>query len=104
MGCRRGGWYSYDKLDNGGVPSAQQIIPEFQNLQIGDSLPARPKDSPEVGFRVSDMKENEYLVLTTFSKFPSFKPIKDQETYKSYWKTTWTFYLRQVAPDHTRYW
>jgi proline iminopeptidase len=22
MGCRRAGWYSYDGLDNGGVPSA----------------------------------------------------------------------------------
>ena len=74
MGCQRGGWYSYDKLDNGGAPSAQQIISRFQNLQIGDYLPARPKDAPGVGFLVGDIKENEYLVLTTFSKFPSLKP------------------------------
>lgn len=38
MGYRRGGWYSYDRLDNLGVPSARRIIPEFQNLKVGDKL------------------------------------------------------------------
>ena len=27
MGCRRGGWYSYDGLDNGGVASADRMVP-----------------------------------------------------------------------------
>lgn len=38
MGYRRGGWYSYDWLDNQGVPSARRVIPEFQNLKVGDKL------------------------------------------------------------------
>jgi hypothetical protein len=36
MGCRRAGWYSYDGLDNGGVPSADRIVPELQRVEVGD--------------------------------------------------------------------
>jgi len=32
MGRRRGGWYSWDLLDNGGAPSADRIIPALQKL------------------------------------------------------------------------
>ena len=44
MGCRRAGWYSYDGLDNGGVPSADRIVPELQQVQVGDIFPMRPAD------------------------------------------------------------
>jgi hypothetical protein len=43
MGCRRAGWYSYDGLDNGGVPSAKRIVPELQQIQVGDIFPMTPK-------------------------------------------------------------
>src|SRR5512132_3485996 len=43
MGCRRAGWYSYDGLDNGGVRSAQRIVPELQRVQVGDIFPMSPK-------------------------------------------------------------
>ena len=43
MGCRRAGWYSYDGLDNGGVRSAERIVPEFQQVQVGDIFPMSPK-------------------------------------------------------------
>ena len=36
MGCDRAGWYSYDRLDNGGVPSADQIHQEWQQVAVGD--------------------------------------------------------------------
>jgi len=45
MGCRRAGWYSYDGLDNGGVRSADRIIAELQEVQVGDVFPMRPRDS-----------------------------------------------------------
>jgi hypothetical protein len=38
-GYTRGGWYSYDHLDNGGRPSARTIVPELQQLAVGDVLP-----------------------------------------------------------------
>lgn len=40
MGYSRGGFYGFDKLDNGGMPSAERIIPEYQNLKVGDSIPS----------------------------------------------------------------
>ena len=40
IGYRKGGFYGFDKLDNGGYPSAEHIIPEYQNLKVGDSIPS----------------------------------------------------------------
>src|SRR2546422_155339 len=39
IGAGRAGWYSYDLLDNLGHPSAERIIPEFQQLAVGDLIP-----------------------------------------------------------------
>src|SRR5687768_4107539 len=38
----RGGWYSYDRIDNAGRPSADRIRRELQNIAIGTVLPALP--------------------------------------------------------------
>jgi hypothetical protein len=38
MGYKRAGFYSYDNLDNAGIPSAERIIPELQNVKVGDTL------------------------------------------------------------------
>ncbi|WP_172296296.1 hypothetical protein [Pseudoruegeria sp. HB172150] len=42
MGAGRAGWYSYDRLDNGGAASAWEILPEFQEFGIGTVMPALP--------------------------------------------------------------
>jgi hypothetical protein len=39
IGSGRAGWYSYDRLDNAGVPSAREIVPELQQLKAGDLIP-----------------------------------------------------------------
>lgn len=36
IGRGRAGWYSYDRLDNQGKPSAHAIVPEFQHMDVGD--------------------------------------------------------------------
>ncbi len=41
-GLTRAGWYSYDLLDNLGRPSARRIIPELQDLAVGDIVPMSP--------------------------------------------------------------
>ncbi len=47
-GYTRAGWYSYDRFDNAGRPSADRIIPELQTLRVGDVM----LTSPETGFVV----------------------------------------------------
>jgi hypothetical protein len=32
-------WYAIDRIDNGGRPSAQRIVPELQRLGVGDAFP-----------------------------------------------------------------
>jgi hypothetical protein len=36
MGCDRAGWYSWDRLDNGARPSADQIHAEWRHVAVGD--------------------------------------------------------------------
>lgn len=38
MGFGRAGWYSWDRLDNAGIPSAGRIVPEWQSVQVGQRL------------------------------------------------------------------
>lgn len=61
LGCRRAGWYSYDLLDNGGVPSAERIVPELQQLAVGDVVPAVPNGA--FGFPVARIEPGRLLLL-----------------------------------------
>lgn len=36
MGYRRAGFYTYDLIDNGGFPSADRILDEYQSFAVGD--------------------------------------------------------------------
>jgi hypothetical protein len=38
----RGGWYSYDLIDNGRQPSAVRIVPRLQHIAVGTVFPALP--------------------------------------------------------------
>jgi hypothetical protein len=38
MGYGRGGFYNFDMLDNAGRPSADRIMPEYQDLKVGDLI------------------------------------------------------------------
>jgi hypothetical protein len=42
LGSGRAGRYSYDFIDNGRVPSSNQILPEYQNVAVGTVFPALP--------------------------------------------------------------
>ena len=61
MGCRRAGWYSFDGLDNDGVPSAERIVPELQRAEVGDFFPMTP--TAEDGFVVRVVEPGRALVL-----------------------------------------
>jgi hypothetical protein len=42
MGGGRAGWYSWDRIDNGGVRSARHVIRSLQSIAPGDVMPAVP--------------------------------------------------------------
>jgi hypothetical protein len=58
LGYGRGGWYSYYWTDNDGRPSADGIIPELQQLEVG----AQILMAPAMGPRVREVEPNRYFV------------------------------------------
>jgi hypothetical protein len=62
MGAGRAGWYSYDWIDNGGKPSATEIIPELQHIAPGDVMPSLP--GAQDSFIVAAVELRRDLVLT----------------------------------------
>ncbi|MEP7288200.1 MAG: hypothetical protein ABI947_20805 [Chloroflexota bacterium] len=60
MGVTRAGWYSIDLLDNLGKPSAEVILPEFQQLKPGDVIPMSPDGNQ--GTYVKDFVRNQWML------------------------------------------
>lgn len=60
MGVTRAGWYSYDLLDNLARPSAENILPEHQNTQVGDVIAMSPDGKQ--GMRVKDFSKNKWML------------------------------------------
>lgn len=93
MGCGRAGWYSYDRIDNGGKASAQTILPEFQHTRVGDILPARPGRSE--GFEVLLLDAAHDLVLGSYVQLPHLRSLPwDAPLPDAFWRATWSFALR----------
>ena len=87
MGAGRAGWYSYDFVDNGGVPSAWRVFPQYQSVAVGDIFPALP--GAEDAFVVTAIDPGRELVLRA--------PFPDGEV-----MVTWEFVLEPRGSDHTR--
>ncbi len=94
MGCRRGGWYSWDLLDNGRVRSANRIIPELQKIAVGDILPLTPKGTE--GVAVALLEPPRALVLAD----PSLLPGAPQPRAGAP-RATWAFSLEPVGDAGT---
>ena len=86
MGAGRGGWYSYDRLDNGGRPSATRIVPELQAVRVGMVFPALPGFAET--FEVERLDPGHSLVLVAPGPYGPL--------------TSWAFVLEQPSYDVTR--
>jgi hypothetical protein len=62
VGCLRAGWYSDDLLDNLTRPSADHVIPELQDLHVGQWVPMSPSPSDRTAFKVASFEANHSLV------------------------------------------
>jgi hypothetical protein len=85
MGYHRAGFYSHDRLDNDGIPSAETIIPEYQNLQVGELIPLSRTNH----VRVVEMDRPGSMVW----QFVAAGGWSD---------ATWVWVLAPAGPDRTR--
>ena len=65
VGCLRAGWYSNDLLDNLTHPSATVIVPELQQIEVGQWVPMSPKPSARSVLKVHSFEANRWLLWTT---------------------------------------
>lgn len=101
IGCQRAGWYSYDLLDNGGAPSADRIIPEFQRLEVGDTVKAVPNGS--FGFPVAAITPGKALVLAGTLNTSNGQPADPNDpSLKSYFSGDQTFVVDALDDMATR--
>ena len=83
----RGGWYSYDWLDNGRQPSATDIVQHLQHPAIGAIFPGLPGVTE--GFTLLAIEHERVLTLGWLAVDGTPE-------------VTWTFVLDEVAPGVTR--
>uniref|UniRef100_A0A7D5H5B2 SRPBCC family protein n=1 Tax=Natrinema halophilum TaxID=1699371 RepID=A0A7D5H5B2_9EURY len=94
LGQGRGGFYSYDWLENAvgaDIHNADRIVPEYQTLEEGDVVRLAPADypvsSPESAPEVAHLETERTLVLRPPGESPAW---------------TWAFVLEPVADGSTR--
>jgi hypothetical protein len=101
MGQGRGGFYSYDRIENAmglDIHTVDGILPEYQDLQVGDLIPLAPDG---MGLAVARLQPEQALVLHGDSRIPDGKggpPVKPGE----FLAASWGFYLRQQGAGRTR--
>ncbi len=62
LGFGRAGFYSYDLFDNAARPSAERILPEYQDPKVGDWVPMASKVNETTAFRIKDFQAEEWLL------------------------------------------
>jgi hypothetical protein len=107
LGVGRGGLYSYDWLENLAnldVHSAEEIVPELQNLKIGDLVRLAPEGmGAEAGWRVAVMDPGRTLVLHQPADSESGRPLdRDDPSLGNYYGWNWAFVLEETDGGGTR--
>lgn len=98
IGADRGGFYSYDWLENLfglGIHSADSIVAEWQTRDVGDLVTADHKASG--GWYVMDVRPDDALVLM-LADVPVGRPM--YRTERKHWEFVWIFAVRD-GPDGT---
>ncbi|KOT89929.1 hypothetical protein ADK86_27675 [Streptomyces sp. NRRL F-5755] len=102
MGCNRAGWYSFDRLDNAGRPSAERIVAQWQGLKEGQRLEAVPDGG--AWFTAALVEPERDLVLRMTLELPSGHPFDARfgPLSGAYTDAVWGFHLRRTEQDGTR--
>lgn len=100
MGADRGGWYSYDVLDNGGRPSARALIPDLQHLEVGMVLPALP--GARDAFILTGFDRPRFLLLGVPGREGPKGAPGERGWAESFDRANWTFWLSGAPGGRTR--
>jgi len=102
IGVGRGGFYTYDALENMAglaIHSADQIRPEWQTLHAGDSIHI----SPVTPLKVEVLEPNRALVLhVVMSPFTTEIVDPKEPATRAFFDWTWAFVFDQITPQTTR--
>jgi hypothetical protein len=100
MGCDRAGWYSWDRLDNGARPSADQIHAEWQQVAVGDRWPSMPNGRS--WFEVAALDPERFLGLRAPLHLDGrpFDPAGPRPQFYS--DSSWGFLLNELPGGRTR--
>ncbi|HSE10633.1 MAG TPA: hypothetical protein VLB29_18360 [Nocardioidaceae bacterium] len=101
MGFDRAGWYSWDRMDRGGTPSARRIVAEWQHLEEGQRISATPDGN--TWFEVAMIEPQRTLVLRSDIDMGAGHSLEARPgpLPRTHLHGTWAFHLRPV-PDGTR--
>ena len=102
MGGDRGGWYSWDCLDNGGRPSATEVHPEWQHLAIGDYVKYWTRTGPVDAWQVAVLEPNLFLGLHRPYGLLGSLLDPSQPRPPAYIEGLWGFLLTELPGGRTR--
>lgn len=108
IGYRRAGWYSHDWLHRlmgiaGSVDdkrrSAKRIIPELQDLQVGDVI----EIAPGMGYVVADLAPEQALILSSRVDTGKWESLSSEDPLPAkYLCSSWVWCLKEVNARTTR--
>jgi carbon monoxide dehydrogenase subunit G len=106
IGYGRAGWYSYDALEKAAGAgdfaegaSARAILPEFQGLTIGDSIPLAPGSS----FTVVDLQPSRVLALRARINPKTGQTVGfSGADFNGFFDGSWVFRLTPIGEDGAR--
>jgi hypothetical protein len=103
LGQDRGGFYSYDRLENlagADIHNVDQIVPEMQHLKVGDFVPMAPVEwgVPTGGFTVVRIEPGRVIVWR--QGWP--EDLQTLSPSEARGRGTWAFVLEKVGQGTTR--
>jgi hypothetical protein len=100
MGCGRAGWYSWDRLDNAGRPSARLLHPEWQSISIGERIASDPEGKH--WFEVAAIEPERFLGLRAAIALDGRQFDSTGPRPRSFADTLWAFQLKELPGGRTR--
>jgi hypothetical protein len=91
LGYGRGGFYTYDLIDNAGQPSAERVLEEYQHIAAGDLIPMfHESHGLSIAYKVTAFEANRWMVWV-------HRPHENEDP-----DSTWTWRLTPLPNGRTR--